>query len=126
MPTTEDLASGTLAVYTPEEVNEGLERGEILLIDVRTPQEFAWEHIKGALLSPMAGFDPADLPADTERRIVFHCGSGVRSKVVSEKCLEAGWETVSHMAGGMAGWKKARLPYIAIDPASGAPRRVGD
>ena len=126
MATTEDLASGALEVLTPEEVQRGIANRSILLIDVRTPVEYAWEHVHGALLMPMAGFDPAALPTDTDRQIVFHCGSGTRSKIVAEKCLEAGWPTVTHMDGGMAGWKKARLPYVATDPASGAPKRVGD
>jgi len=125
MATTEDLASGPLDVLTPEEVQAEMQAGRILLIDVRTPMEYAWEHVAGALLLPMAGFDPGALPTDSARGIVFHCGSGIRSKIVAEKCLDAGWPRVTHMAGGMAGWKKAKLPYIAIDPGSGAPRRVG-
>ena len=125
MVTTESLASGSLEVLTPEEVRTGMDEGRVLLVDVRTPMEYAWEHIPGALLLPMSGFDPAALPTDTARRIVFHCGSGVRSKIVSEKCLEAGWNAVAHMQGGMAGWKKAKLAHAAIDPATGAPRLAG-
>ena len=125
MAATEDLASGTLDVLSPGEVQAGMAEGRIMLIDVRTPVEYAWEHVPGALLLPMAGFDPDALPTDTQRRIVFHCGSGMRSKIVSEKCLEAGWPRVSHMDGGMAGWKKAGLAYTTVDPATGAPRRAG-
>lgn len=124
MPQTEDLSNGTLEIYSPEEVHEGMKAGRILLIDVRTPMEFGWEHIHGALLSPMSGFDPEYLPTDTDRKIVFHCGSGVRSKSVSEKCMEAGWKTVAHMEGGMTGWKKAKLPYVGVNPSTGAPKAM--
>ncbi|MCB1546328.1 MAG: rhodanese-like domain-containing protein [Hyphomicrobiaceae bacterium] len=119
MSTRESLGGGTLVTYTPDEVREMFERDEIVLIDVRTPVEYAFEHIKGALLSPMASFDTRHLPTQTDKRIVFHCGSGIRSKRVSERCLAAGFGDVAHMAGGMMGWKRAGFPYLATDPATG-------
>lgn len=94
---------------------------EIVLIDVRTPVEYAFEHIRGALLAPLATFDTRHLPDQGRKRIVFHCGSGMRSKMVAEKCLAAGFEKVTHMGGGFAAWKKAGLPYIATNPATGGP-----
>ena len=97
------------------------EADEIVLIDVRTPVEYAFEHIRGALLSPLASFDTRHLPDQSKKRIVFHCGSGMRSKMVAEKCLAAGHEKVTHLGGGFAAWKKASLPYIATNPATGAP-----
>jgi len=91
---------------------------------VRTPQEFAFEHIEGALLAPLATFQPRNLPGHTEKPLVFHCGSGLRSRRVAEACVAAGWTTVAHVEGGFAAWKAAKLPYVAIDVATGAQRRV--
>jgi rhodanese-related sulfurtransferase len=48
----------------------------------------------------------------------------VRSRRVSEACLEAGFERIAHLAGGFGAWKAAKLPYVAINPATGAPRLV--
>lgn len=93
---------------------------EIVLIDVRTPVEYAFEHIRGALLAPLATFDTRHLPGQDTKPIVFHCGSGMRSKMVAEKCLAAGHRKVMHMAGGFMAWKKAGLPYITTNPATGA------
>ena len=42
---------GVLEHWTPEEAAEAHARDEIVLIDVRTPQEFTVERIEGALLS---------------------------------------------------------------------------
>src|SRR5690606_16583467 len=47
---------------SPQEISGALSRGEIVLIDVREPMEFAAERIHGALLYPLSTFDPADLP----------------------------------------------------------------
>ncbi|GIX13125.1 MAG: hypothetical protein KatS3mg118_1084 [Paracoccaceae bacterium] len=120
----EDLDCGRLEHWSPREVWEALERDEIVLIDVRTPQEYMFEHVEGALLAPMADLRPERLPGQERKRIVFHCGSGARSRRVAEACARAGMDPVAHMEGGFAAWKAAGLPYVATDPATGAPRRV--
>lgn len=114
----------TLEAWSPQQVHDALRAGEIVLIDVRTPQEFMVEHVEGALLAPMAFVDPRYLPAQEGKRIVLHCGSGARSGKVGAACLAAGLPRMAHMEGGFAAWKAAKLPYIGTDPATGAPRRV--
>jgi rhodanese-related sulfurtransferase len=122
LATQEQLNSGKLDVFTPEETKEMLDRGEAVLIDVRTPAEFLFEHIRGALLAPMSDVDPNWLPAQEGKRIILHCASGVRSKHVAELMLQAGITPVAHMDAGIMGWKRAGLPYVATDPLTGAPR----
>ena len=117
----ENLDGGTLEIFTPQEVKERFDRNEIVLIDVRTPNEYAFEQIRGALLFPLSSFDPAKLPAQESKPIVFHCGSGVRSGQVAKKCIGSGQSNVAHMEGGFGAWKAAGLPFVAIDPATGAP-----
>ena len=119
----EEIDSAVFETWTPEEV--AAKRGEIVLIDVRTPQEYMFEHIEGALLMPMAFFDAKSLPGQSDKRIVFHCGSGVRSEKVSRAALAAGFGRIAHMEGGFGAWKTAKLPYIGTDMASGAPKRMG-
>ncbi|ACJ01195.1 MULTISPECIES: rhodanese-like domain-containing protein [Rhodospirillales] len=122
MPQIESFGMAELANYTPEEVRAALEAGQITLIDVRTPHEYALEHIQGALLSPMPFLEPRYLPvAEGARPIVFHCGSGMRSRIVAQRCIDSGFTRVAHMVGGMAAWKQAGLPYIATDLATGGP-----
>ncbi len=113
-------ATGTeMELWSPAEIAAALDRNEIVLIDVRTPVEFAFEHIKGALLFPMWGFDPHKLPEQVSKRLVFHCGSGIRSARILARCAEAGVIRLAHMEGGFAAWKAAGLPYVATDPATG-------
>ena len=42
----ENTEAGKLETWTPEEVAAAYENGEIALIDVRTPQEYMFEHIE--------------------------------------------------------------------------------
>ncbi|PWJ20554.1 rhodanese-like domain-containing protein [Jannaschia seohaensis] len=107
--------------WSPDRVREALDAGSIVLIDVRTPQEYMMEHIDGALLLPMAFFDPRALPSQEGKRIVLHCGSGARSGKVGARALDAGITPLAHMEGGMAAWKQAGLPYRGTDMSTGAP-----
>lgn len=101
-----------------EEVAQLLDSGRLLLIDVREPAEYAAERIPGALLYPLSTFDASTLPADGERSVVFHCGSGKRSLIAAQRRLAAGSLRAAHLAGGIAAWKAAALPIIA---PKGAP-----
>ncbi|MCU0256466.1 MAG: rhodanese-like domain-containing protein, partial [Vicinamibacterales bacterium] len=103
---------------TPEQVHAWLAAGEILLVDVREANEYAFERIHGALLYPLSTFDPAALPAEG-RRLVLHCGSGKRSLMAAHKLQAAGHGHLTHLAGGIQAWKAAGLPVIRIDPQTG-------
>ena len=121
----EETGNGTLETWTPEEVSKAFEAGEIALVDVRTIQEYAFEHIPGALLLPMSFFEAGKLPSQEGKPLVFYCGSGVRSEKVARAALEAGEDKIAHMEGGFGAWKKAELPYIGTEMSSGAPKRIG-
>ena len=110
---------GELVELSAEETAAMLKAGEIVLIDVREPQEYAAERIHGALLYPLSTFDPAFTPDDGRRRAVLHCGSGKRSLMAASKLLQAGAPRATHMAGGINAWKEAGLPVVRIDPATG-------
>ena len=121
---TETVDGGKLETWDVAEVAKAFDNNEIALIDVRTPQEYMFEHIEGALLMPMAFFMADKLPSQNGKRLVFHCGSGARSEKVARECLKAGFSPVAHMGGGFAEWKKAGQPHIGTDMGSGAPKRV--
>ncbi|MBK1624651.1 rhodanese-like domain-containing protein [Afifella marina] len=125
MSKTEDINGVPFETMTPQEVRKALDAHEIVLIDVRTPAEFAFERIPGALLAPMSELDADNLPTQTDKPVVFHCGSGKRSELVSRKAIEAGFTKAAHLEGGLAAWKQAGLPLITTDFATGQPKRVG-
>lgn len=91
---------------SPAEVKRGLEQGEITLIDVREPAEYAGDRIPGAKLMPLSNFDPAKVPCGSGR-VVLHCRSGNRSSKAAQLLLNAGHEQAWHLQGGIEAWKKA-------------------
>lgn len=107
------------ATLSAQETRAALVRGEITLIDVREPAEFAAERIHGAFLYPLSTFDPATLPADADKPVLFHCGSGKRSADAMERCRAAGVSVRGHLGGGLVAWKSAGCPTISLDPATG-------
>lgn len=114
----------TLETWTPQEVHDALAEGQIVLIDVRTPQEYMFEHVVGSLLMPMSFFAPRYLPSQGTKRIVLHCGSGVRSEKMARAAIAAGIDKIAHMGGGFGAWKEAKLPYMGTDMGTGAPSMV--
>lgn len=84
--------------------------GSALLIDVREPDEFAAEHIKGAINAPLSNFVPADVSNPAGRTIVLQCAGGKRSGIALDRCASARSGINTHLAGGIAAWIAAGLP----------------
>lgn len=104
---------------SPRQVSELLNARQILLIDVREPDEYAAQRIAGALLYPLSTLNALALPPDGPRRVVFQCGSGKRSAMAARARLAAGAPGAAHMLGGIGAWQAAGLPVLQIDPATG-------
>jgi rhodanese-related sulfurtransferase len=95
---------------TPEDVSRGMAEGGYLLVDVREPNEVALEAYPGAVVVPLSGFDPQDIPDPQGKQVVFACRSGKRSVTASLAAQAAGLAYDKHLAGGMLAWKAAGLP----------------
>ncbi len=119
---TEKTDNGEVELWSPEDVEKS--RDQLVLIDVRTPQEHALERIPGAMLMALQEFRPDCLPGQGAKRLVLHCGSGVRSGKAAELCLKAGIGPIAHMEGGLAAWKERGHDYIGTDIATGAPKKM--
>ena len=112
----------TMDDFTPEDVARWMGERAIVLIDVREPEEYAVERIHGALLYPLSSFDPQALPDPGQRKLVFQCGSGMRSSKAMAQCADANIPFAGHLAGGISAWKNAGLPVIDTDPDTGKLR----
>lgn len=84
--------------------------GSALLIDVREPDEFAAEHIAGAVNAPLSSFSPQNLPDAGGRTVVLQCAGGKRSAMALDHCAKAEAAVDTHLAGGIGAWKAAGLP----------------
>jgi rhodanese-related sulfurtransferase len=97
---------GTFAELTTEAVLARLKANpDLLLLDVRWPQEWESHHILGVLLLPMPEVLPNLPNMDPARETIVVCEHGVRSHMVAEYlATQAGFTHVSHLRGGMSEW----------------------
>lgn len=86
------------------------ETDKAILVDVREPAEYAREHIIGARLVPLSGFDGEDFSKDHDKVAIFHCRSGSRTAINAERLLRSGFREVYTVRGGLEAWKRAGLP----------------
>lgn len=94
---------------TVHQLKAKLDAGEITVLDVRQPAEWAAGHIPGAVFIT-GGELPARLDDVPDAPVVATvCGSGYRSSVASSLLAGAG-HTAINVLGGMTAWNNARYP----------------
>lgn len=89
--------------YTPSAEAKALVKAGAVLVDVRTPEEFAAKHLDGAVNIPIDDLEArkAELPKDKD--IVLYCRSGARSARGKSLLTGAGYTKV-HNLGPMSNW----------------------
>ncbi|MDI3316881.1 MAG: rhodanese-like domain-containing protein [Bacillota bacterium] len=102
-----------LADLTPDQLEALLEaRPDLVLIDVRTRREFRAGHIEGALSYPLGSEARLARDAGPSQKVVLVCKTGHRSQAAAAELLRRGFRDVSHLAGGMDAWRRARKPEV--------------
>ena len=95
-----------------EEAAELLKNPEVIVLDLRTPREFAGGHLVGArnvdFNDPGFGENLAGL--DRRRSYVVHSASGSRSGRALPLFGELGFEKINHLRPGFRGWVAAGYP----------------
>ena len=82
---------------------QAVDAGEVAVVDVREPHEFAAGHIPELVNLPLSRFDPAELPSG--KPVILICQAGGRSRNALNQARARGREDVKHYAGGMNGWR---------------------
>lgn len=106
----DDTKSGSLdSEISVKEAAEMRDDGAFIL-DVREPSEWDEFHIPGATLIPLGELASRvdELPQDQD--IVVVCRSGNRSQQGRDILLDAGFDKVTSMAGGVNDWRSAGYP----------------
>ena len=81
------------------------EESSYIILDVRTPEEFADKHIPGAINIPNETISTEEIPElpDKDQLILVYCRSGNRSKQASEKLAILGYTNIVEF-GGINDW----------------------
>ncbi len=85
---------------------EKLENKEIVLLDVRTDEEWQAGHAKGAIHWDLAKLEAGQMPnIPKEADVQIYCRTGNRAGVARNIMLQAGYQKVSNL-GGLSDWQK--------------------
>ena len=76
----------------------------LLIIDVRTAEEYAGGHIEGAENLPLDELATWAPTLDPSARICVVCQGGTRSAAAAGQLVERGFSGVHNLLGGVAGW----------------------
>lgn len=92
------------------ELQPQIGRAGVLLLDVRTPAEYAAGHIPGSRNIPLGRLPGgiAELPAS--QPVIVYCQGGSRSPIAASIVQAHGCERVVEMNDGFEGWQAAGAP----------------
>ncbi len=102
-----------------DQVVAEMDRGDVVLVDLREPgEQDQMGVIPGAVSAPrgMLEFwaDPASpyhrSEFDPGRRVILHCASGGRSALAADLLQQMGYTNVAHLDGGIKAWSEAGRP----------------
>jgi len=93
---------------TPEE----LDPADVLILDVRSPEEYVRAHIPGSVLHPLEELDGAAVRAiaNDARPMVLVCERGARAEEGVARLHEAGLGEARVLEGGLEAWDRAGRP----------------
>ncbi|MFP5471821.1 MAG: rhodanese-like domain-containing protein [Bacteroidia bacterium] len=86
----------------------------VVVLDVRTPQEFSEGHMENAVNIDIysSDFEAQLAQLDKSKTYVVVCRSGGRSAKASDKMTSMGFESVNNMEGGFTAWAGAGKPSV--------------
>lgn len=93
-----------------EEAKEIIESEDVIVLDVRTQEEYNEGHIKNAVLLPVndIAVKAEEVLADKDAKILVYCRSGNRSSTASKELIKMGYTNVYDF-GGIISW-----PYETV------------
>lgn len=116
----DNVATGTVRLWQASDLDDVLEHA--LVLDVRSPAEFATGHLPGALHVPHT--QVRDRLAEIRdaaggRPVRLHCQSGMRSYLALRVLAQEGFADVAHLSGGMLtlrGWLGDAADEVLVVP----------
>jgi phage shock protein E len=84
--------------------------GKVVLLDVRTPDEYRQAHLKGSLLISLGELSRRVQEIPRDRPVLIYCAVGARSSTAASFLSSRGYREVYNMTDGIVGWYKNGLP----------------
>jgi len=101
------------ASVNSKQVNSMLQKNKkIIVLDVRTAEEFSYGHIKGALNIDIRQPDAFSKIDNLNKNAIYivHCRTNHRSGMAVEHMMQSGFKNIYQMMDGWSGWLSNNLP----------------
>ena len=107
-------ATGAVTTMNVPDFAKKVSDKSIVLLDVRTPAEFASGHISGATnIDFESGTFESDIQKlDKSKSYAVYCRSGNRSGQATSLMAKDGFSTVFNLEGGLINWQSAGYPVV--------------
>ncbi len=105
--TTSAQSSDAISVLNKTQFAEAIQGEDTILIDVRTPEEYAEGAIKGSVnidFFNQQAFIKQISSLDKNKPVYLYCRSGNRSMKAARQLVSLGFEKVYDLAGGYMAW----------------------
>jgi rhodanese-related sulfurtransferase len=98
----------------PVEFSEVIAEPGVIILDVRTPEEFNAGHIENAININVAdsNFSSEVSKLDKNATVAVYCRSANRSAVATKEMAELGFTDMYDMQGGIIDWEAAGGPVV--------------
>jgi len=106
---------------TSEEAYAMISQQEVVVLDVRTQEEYDSGHIPDALLIPLSELESQLDELNTTDHILVYCRSGHRSKEAASILVTNGFIHVYNMEGGMLQWQAQGFPVYTEQTPTTSP-----
>lgn len=106
------MANNGVPSVTVREAHErlGQPESDVLLLDVREPDEYVPRRAQGAVNIPMSQMRARAGDVPTDRDVLVICEHGTRSAQVVQFLRRLGHSRVTNVSGGTDQWEKQGLP----------------
>lgn len=93
-------------------IKERAGKADFVILDVRTPEEFAEGHVAGAVNLDVQArdFDKRLRALDRNKTYLVYCRTGNRSRTATVAMEALGFRSIFHMNEGIVKWKQQNLP----------------
>ena len=109
----EHESAGAAVPIAPSELRARQAAGTApLVIDVRTPTEYAGGHIPGSVNIPFVQVADRISEVEAPHGVALYCMIGPRARKGEAALLARGFTAVFHLEGGLAAWKAAGYPVM--------------
>jgi rhodanese-related sulfurtransferase len=105
-------SSQTASSMKPKDFAENIKSENVVVLDVRTPEEYKEGHLKNAVLMNYYddNFSGQVSALDKNKAVYVYCRSGKRSSGAQKVMLGQGFKSVVNLDGGILSWQQSGLP----------------